>query len=218
MNLTTSDTPVLYSFRRCPYAIRARLAIKYSGIKVELREISLKNKPACMLDISPKGTVPVLLLGDNIVIDESLDIMYWALSIHDPDNWLSATQTERAEEARDLIQHNDEIFKTHLDRYKYADRYAEFPLEYYRKKAEAFPAILNKKLQQSRFLHGNDFGLTDMAIFPFIRQFAMVDKAWFDQTNYYYLQKWLQLFLDASLFSQVMKKYPLWTNETSMYF
>jgi len=218
MNITRTDTPVLYSFRRCPYAIRARYAIKYSGVKVELREILLKHKPACMLDISPKGTVPVLILPDNTVIDESLDIMHWALSIHNPENWSMDTPSSETDEAQDLIQYNDEIFKRHLDNYKYADRHAEFTHDYYRVKAEKFPAELNKRLQQTRFLSGPDISLSDIAIFPFIRQFALVDISWFEQTKYDFLKAWLQYFLDSRLFTQVMEKYPLWKKGTSLYF
>ena len=130
-----SPPPVLYSFRRCPYAMRARLAIASSGLTVELREVVLRNKPQQLLDISPKGTVPVLLFPNNKVIDESLDIMRWALSLRDPFDWLSNALSD---DITQLIQWNDNEFKHYLDRYKYADRYPEKNEKYYREKAEFF--------------------------------------------------------------------------------
>jgi glutathione S-transferase len=196
--------PILYSFRRCPYAIRARLAIAYAGTPVEIREVQLKNKPEQMLAISPKGTVPVLQLPDGKVIDESLDIMRWALSQNDPDDWLDA-----GDDAEQLIQWNDGDFKTYLDRYKYADRYPEFPASYYRSEAEVFLKELENKLAQYRYLGGNHFSIADAAIFPFIRQFTAVDKAWLIASRYQNLNSWLNGILASALFASVMGKHPV---------
>lgn len=201
----TKSTPILYSFRRCPYAIRARLAIAYAGIPVEIREVHLKHKPDQMLALSPKGTVPVLHLPDGTVIDESLDIMRWALAQDDPDHWLDA-----GEDSERLIQWNDGEFKYYLDRYKYADRYPEFPAGYYRSKGELFLAELESKLGENRHLNGDNFSLLDAAIFPFIRQFAAVDSAWFQMSSFANLNRWLNDLVTADLFADVMHKYPIW--------
>jgi glutathione S-transferase len=200
-----SPLPILYSFRRCPYAIRARLAITYAEIPVEIREVQLKQKPEQMLAISPKGTVPILQLPDGKVIDESLDIMRWALAQNDPDNWLATGEdTER------LIQWNDGEFKYYLDRYKYAERYPELPGSYYRSECEKFLAELESKLSQAKYLTGRYFSIADAAIFPFIRQFAAVDGLWFDSSGYQHLNEWLNRLLSSDLFKSVMVKYPAW--------
>lgn len=201
--------PVLYSFRRCPYAIRARLAIKYAGQSVLLREVLLADKPAEMLACSPKATVPVLVLPDGQVIDESRDIMHWALSIHDPDHWLLFDH-DRQQQAHELMDINDGIFKQHLDHYKYADRFPEHPTEYYRQQAEVFLQQLDRWLVQSRYLLGDKLSMVDVAIFPFIRQFASVDRCWFDGSVYQHLRHWLDELLDWPLFREVMHKYPRW--------
>jgi glutathione S-transferase len=199
----TTPLPVLYSFRRCPYAIRARLAIAYAGIPVELREVQLKHKPEQMLTISPKGTVPVLQLPDGKVIDESLDIMHWALVQNDPEHWLDTEEdTER------LIQWNDGDFKYYLDRYKYADRHPEFPESYYRTEGEKFLAVLESILKQNPYLSGSHFSRVDAAIFPFIRQFATVDNIWFQASDFRQLINWLDALLASELFLAVMSKYP----------
>ena len=209
--MSKNKLPVLYSFRRCPYAIRARLAIKASTFEVELREVILSNKPQQMLACSPKGTVPVLQLADGTVIDESRDIMEWALKQQDPENWLP-NNTFDIEETRRLIDFNDNEFKGHLDRYKYSDRFPEQPEEYYRQLCEGFLQQLEDKLNSNTYLLGNKLTMVDMAIFPFIRQFAHVDKNWFDQTQYKKLQQWLELMLALPLFNKVMNKYALWTD------
>jgi len=203
------EFPILYSFRRCPYAIRARLAIKVSKIQVELREVLLADKPKELLACSPKGTVPVLVLPDGEVIEESLDIMYWALSQLDPFNWLQHSEKTMNEVSR-LIDCNDNDFKHHLDRYKYADRFPEQSMETYRLQAEGFLQELEEKLSQNQFLISNEVSLADMAILPFVRQFAHVDRTWFYDSQYQKLQAWLDYLLEAELFSSVMKKYPRW--------
>lgn len=198
--------PILYSFRRCPYAIRARMAIAYASITLEMREVALANKPAAMLAISPKGTVPVLQLSDR-VIDESIEVMRWALSQSDPENWLAVdTQQEQST----LIEENDNEFKGWLDKYKYWDRYPEQSQQDYRIKAENFLSTLELRLQQNSYLLGDNICMADIAIFPFIRQFAFVDKPWFDDADYPLVQRWLNQFLQSKLFEQVMEKHALW--------
>lgn len=201
----THSSPILYSFRRCPYAIRARLAIAYAGIKVEIREIDLKHKPEHLLFISPKATVPVLLLSDATVVAESLDIMHWALAQHDPDNWLFVDA-----QSNTLLHWNDGEFKYYLDRYKYADRYPEFSEDYYRQHAEVFLAELDARLSNNPYLAGQHFSLLDAAIFPFIRQFAAVDNVWFTTSHYRQLKRWLQEISLSGLFASVMDKHAVW--------
>ncbi|MGZ8151999.1 MAG: glutathione S-transferase [Methylovulum sp.] len=199
--------PIFYSFRRCPYAMRARMAIASAGIIVELREIELCHKPEQMLTVSPKGTVPVLLLQNGEVIDESLDIMYWALRQNDPEHWL---ESRRRQNTESLILRNDGEFKICLDRYKYADRYPEYPRIYYRQQAELFLTKLERRLTQSRFLCGDHFAFADATIAPFIRQFAAVDSDWFENSPYLALNQWLKAFLASGLFTAVMMKYQPW--------
>ena len=204
--------PILYSFRRCPYAIRARLALRVSGIQVELREVVLSDKPAAFLACSEKATVPVLILDEQHVIDESLDIMYWALEKNDPKDWL-VQEPGLQEVTEHLINYNDNEFKTHLDHYKYFDRFPEYSMEYYREQGEIFLADLEARLNKTNYLLGQRPTLVDMAIFPFIRQFAHVDKNWFDQSQYTRLQAWLTQLLEGSLFASVMVKYEQWQPE-----
>jgi glutathione S-transferase len=196
----------LYSFRRCPYAMRARLAIAYSGQSVQLREIILKEKPIEMIRLSNKGTVPVLQLNNGEILDESLDIMAWALSKHDPENWLS----DNINEMLTLIDKNDFEFKGWLDRYKYSDRFPENTESFYREECEDFLVQLEQRLTNTHYLFSNNKSLADMAIFPFIRQFAAVNKTWFDQAPYPQLQNWLASLLNSPLFQSIMHKYPVW--------
>lgn len=201
------NRPILYSFRRCPYAIRARLAIAQSGIEVELREIVLRDKPEHMLEISPKGTVPVLLLPDGTVIDESLDIMHWALDKNDSGAWLDADRNLIDQ----LINENDHQFKCWLDKYKYSDRHPEHSQTYYRNKCELWLAQLEELLEQnSESLIKGGKSLADYAILPFIRQFAHVDLDWFQSSDYKNVQSWLAEFKESDLFLGVMKKYKPW--------
>ncbi|CEL29687.1 glutathione S-transferase [Pseudomonas fluorescens] len=191
----------LYSFRRCPYAMRARMALRYCGVPVEIVEVSLKAKPAEMLAISPKGTVPVLD-ADGQVIDESLEIMRWALAKNDPQDWLLSGDARVAE----LIEANDQVFKVHLNRYKYAERYPEQPMEVYRAEGEMFLRRLEELLEGRDYLLTDHPSLADIALLPFVRQFAHVDREWFAQTPYVRLQAWLQRFLESELFTSIMKK------------
>jgi glutathione S-transferase len=191
----------LYSFRRCPYAMRARMALRYSGVPVEIVEVSLKAKPAEMLAISPKGTVPVLD-ADGRVIDESLEIMRWALAQNDPQGWLLDGDSRIAE----LIEANDQGFKVDLNRYKYAERYPEQPMEVYRAQGAVFLQRLEGLLQDRDYLLADHPSLADIALLPFVRQFAHVDREWFAQTPYPRLQAWLHYFLESDLFTSIMKK------------
>jgi glutathione S-transferase len=203
--------PILYSFRRCPYAIRARMAIKRSGIAVELREVILSDKPAEMIAASPKGTVPILILPDETVIDESYDIMCWVLAINDPDKWLPESEILR-QKMNDLIETNDGSFKECLDKYKYAARFPEYSVEVYRHQAEGQLQMLENLLVESDYLIGDHMTMGDIAIFPFIRQFAFVDKNWFDQSQYIKLRAWLESILNMDAFTDIMKKYPQWAS------
>lgn len=200
-----SKLPILYSFRRCPYAMRARLALYASGITCELREVVLRDKPDEMLEISPKATVPVLHLQDGKVIDESRDIMIWALEQNDPNDW-----SKYVEQMKELVKINDFEFKQHLDKYKYSSRNPELSKEQHRENGNFFLNLLNEKLKQDKFLAGNDHTIIDLSVFPFIRQFAFVDKDYFDLLPYHHLQKWLEWHLECDLFKSIMTKYPKW--------
>jgi len=195
----------LYSFRRCPYAMRARMALRYSGVAVSIVEVSLKAKPAEMLALSSKGTVPVLSV-DGQVIDESLAIMHWALAQNDPQDWLLKDDPVGQQHIAGLIEENDQVFKVHLNRYKYAERYPEQPMEFYRAEGEVFLRRLDELLEGRDYLLAEHPSLADVALMPFVRQFAHVDREWFGQTPYRRLQAWLQRFLESELFIGVMAK------------
>ncbi len=201
---------MLYSFRRCPYAMRARMALVYSRVRVELREVILRDMPAALLACSPKATVPVLLLPDGCVLEESRDIMDWALSGHDPDGWMPAAGSEGYATAIQLMDENDGPFKAQLDRYKYAERYPQHPAGWYRAQGEVFLKQLDDRLSRGEWLLGDHMSVADVAIFPFIRQFAHVDKPWFEQAPWTHLQQWLDRLVQSKLFAAVMKKYPQW--------
>jgi len=201
------NLPILYSFRRCPYAIRARMALRYAAVDYELREVSLGHKPSALLRASSKGTVPVLCLPGGKVIEESLDVMRWALAQHDPDCWLRA---EWRAETRSLVEENDWEFKRHLEHYKYWERFPPHPQSYYRIQAEAFLLRLEQCLARNRYLFSADLTFADVAIFPFVRQFALVDKTWFDQAPFPRLQNWLETFLESSVFVEAMRSFPVW--------
>jgi len=205
--------PILYSFRRCPYAIRARMALYCLGHRVELREVVLKNKPEQMLTASAKGTVPVLILPEA-VIDESIEIMQWAMDNLVSTPLFGASETPLSENA--LIQENDFHFKPILDRYKYFERYPEFTQAVYLEQALPFLRSLNKLIAtHNGFLDGGAFTAVDAAIFPFIRQFAHSDMAKFSALELPELQRWLRHCLDLPMFNHVMKKYPAWSVEQS---
>lgn len=203
--------PVLYSFRRCPYAMRARLVITVSETRCELREIKLSAKPEAMLIASPKGTVPVLVQPDGAVIDQSLDIVLYVLQQNDPEGWLDRYDA-------DLIARNDGPFKRDLDRYKYPERHASDALTH---RAAGFDFLLELegRLTKTAFLSGNARGLSDAAIAPFVRQFAEVNREWFDSQRLPHLQLWLANFLASPLFTAIMVRVPTWApGDTPVYF
>ena len=197
---------ILYSYRRCPYAIRARMTLSYSGIQVEHREIELRNKPQSMLMASPKGTVPVLIVGD-LVLDQSLDIMRWALQQSDPDNWGEMDDVA----AQIWIERNDGPFKALLDQYKYPNRHPNL------NQADVFNAAialmlkpLDEALDSNQYILGNKQHWIDVAIFPFIRQFSMVNPHQFEQLPLPALKNWLSKHLQSELFKSIMSKHPVW--------
>ncbi len=203
------NLPVLYSFRRCPYAMRARMALVYCNIQVELREVDLKNKPQDLVLLSPKATVPVLLKADKSLLDESMDIIFWAMSVHDNHDW-SKFNTEQQKIAKLLIIENDSDFKKYLDKYKYSQRFPEHSEHSYRQQGEQFLNKLNDRLLVSEFLIKDSLSYVDIAIAPFIRQFANVDFEWFKQSQYQPLVKWLSGILNSPIFMAAMQKYSVW--------
>lgn len=209
MSRMPRELPILYSFRRCPYAMRARMAIVASGQTCALREVVLRNKPPEMIAASPKGTVPVLVLPDDRVIEESLDVMRWALGRNDPEGWL-APLTDDRDDSEALIAENDGPFKAALDRYKYPTRYDNTDPLQNRAQGLAFLEKLNARLLKTDYLCGSDFTLADAAIAPFIRQFANTDRDWFNALDLSGVQNWLQSILESDRFLSVMKKYPTW--------
>lgn len=208
MQLT--EAPILYSFRRCPYAMRGRMGLWSAGIDVELREVKLANKPPELIEASPKATVPVLDFRDGSVIDESIAIMRWALHQNDPEGWLSGDDDA-------LITRNDGPFKHHLDRYKYPTRYPDeaggdeeaFRLHH---RAAGYEILrdLDARLADRAQLCGDERTLADIALFPFIRQFANTDRAWFDAQPIPHLQRWLAGHLESDLFKSIMPKFAPW--------
>jgi len=195
--------PILYSFRRCPYAMRARMALIVSKVEHEHREVLLRDKPAEMIEASSKGTVPVVILPAGGALDESLDVMRWALTQNDPEGWL-----EDIDEA--LITTNDGPFKTSLDHYKYPTRYNLDDGVAGRNAAMDHLKVLDDRLCDSAYLTGNRRSFTDIALFPFLRQLANTDRAWFDALPLPALQRWLEGLLTSPLFAETMVKHPLW--------
>lgn len=200
-----SADPILFSFRRCPYAMRARMALLVSETPVRLREVVLRDKPEEMIEVSPKATVPVLLPEEGRVIDESLAIMIWALERNDPHDWLDNKQA-----SLDLIREADSGFKDNLDRYKYPTRYEGVDPVEQRDAGLVFLRKLDEMIAPHGQLLGAEPRLADYAIFPFVRQFANTDRAWFDGLPLPALQKWLEGHLTSDLFATTMTKYPQW--------
>jgi len=182
------------------------MAIYTAGVKVEHIEVSLKNKPQSLLDYSPKGTVPVLVIPQGEVIDQSRDIMLWALHQADPENWLLQNNPPKHQEMTQLVDTCDIEFKPLLDRYKYFDRHPEFSQTEYRQQAEFFLHILDDRLTTHKYLMDEKIRFADVAIFPFIRQFANTDKLWFTQSPYRNLQRWLDACINTTLFTTIMEK------------
>jgi glutathione S-transferase len=209
--------PVLYSLQHCPYAIRARLGILLAEQTVYLRAIDLKDKPEDMLKVSPTGTVPLLILDQSIVIDESLEIMVWALGNNDPDNLLGSDVTTDLPNMLSIINKYDNEFKDWLEKYKCAKRYHETNKDYFRQQCELFIAELEQRLTSDDFFMGEKASLVDYAIMPFIRQFARVERQWYLQSPYPKVRQWLNKHLQSSLFSKTMTKYPLWLENHESY-
>ena len=234
----TGALPVLYSFRRCPYAMRARLALAVSAQACALREVVLRNKPAALLAASAKATVPVLVLPDGEVIDQSLDIMLWALRLNDPARWLNPPEAT-LDDMLQLIAGNDGDFKRQLDRYKYPNRYpdeAKSDVETFalaqRDLGAGWLAGLESKLASTAtatatatakasataapaWLYGARASLADIAVLPFVRQFAHTDPLWFAAQNWPHLRLWLSNFEASALYLGVMVKQPAWTDASS---
>lgn len=207
--MATVTDPALYSFRRCPYAMRTRLALAVSATRCELREVKLSDKPQAMLDASPKGTVPVLVLPGGKVLDESLDIMRWALAKRDPEGWLARDDAE-------LIATNDGPFKRDLDGYKYPERYGACARAH-RESGLALLHEIDRRLAGAGQLCGPVRGLTDAAIMPFVRQFAAVDRQWFNAQPLPHLQVWLAGHLASGLFKTIMARITTWSpHDTGM--
>ncbi len=213
--MPSSHYPLLYSFRRCPYAMRARMALVSAGIQVEINEVELKDKPAAMLALSAKGTVPVLLLPDGQVLDESLAIMDWALGQNDPENWLAPTADSLATggiglKCRQLIDNNDGSFKAALDRYKYPQRFPDEDCSGARTEGLQFLQKLEEQLTDHRYLLGEHLSYGDIATFPFVRQFANTDVDWFQSQPLPKLQGWLDARVNSTLFLGIMAKHRRW--------
>ncbi len=198
-----TNLPILYSFRRCPYAMRARMAVAASGVQVELREVVLRNKPSEMLEASPKATVPVLVLPDGKVLEESLEIMRWALEQSDTEGWLG-------HEDQELILATDGPFKQSLDRYKYPHRYGLADGIVHRDAAVAHLTQVNDLLATGPYLGGAKPAFTDIALFPFVRQFAATDAEWFAAQSLPALQSWLNTLANSDRFNHIMTRYPQW--------
>ena len=194
--------PILYSFRRCPYAIRARMALYYSNIAFDIYEVNLRNKPKILYDLSPKGTVPVLQTSEG-VIDESMEIIHYALNLNDPMEWLSS-DPKVIEENKTLIDHNDNRFKYHLDRYKYPNRYPHELRATHQQEVLDSMIALEQKLNVGQFLLGQHIQIADVALFPFIRQAANVDITWFEEQDLPHLKHWLHYWLSSQWFIEAM--------------
>ncbi len=209
MSADLSNLPILYSFRRCPYAMRARLALRSAGVEVELREVVLKDKAPAFLEASPSATVPCLVLCNGEAIDESLDIMIWSLERSDPERLLAPNDAS-LDEMLDLIRELDGDFKQSLDRYKYETRYSDADPIAERDRAARFLKRLDVMLTDSAWLFGDRPSLADFASLPFVRQFANVDRAWFDGEQWPNLTRWLEEFLASDRFKAVMTRYAKW--------
>jgi len=205
MAAIVKTNPILYSFRRCPYAMRARMALIAGGVTWDHREISLRHKPDSMLAASPKATVPVLILQDGKVIDESLDIMRWALGQNDPEKWMASADPA-------LVASYDDGFKHHLDRYKYASHFGENP-QAHRAAGVAILSRLASRLDGSDYIGGSARGFSDVAIFPFVRQFAGVDYPWFEANSPREVQRWLARLTGSNLFDRAMIRQALWSEK-----
>lgn len=199
----SESLPILYSFRRCPYAMRARIALHYSGVNCELREVSLRNKPDALLAESPKGTVPVLLLSDGSIIDESMDVIHYAVAENDPEN-ISDVSAKVKLEIDNVILSNDKDFALLLRKYKYFEKYPEETQEEYRQQIESgFLAKYDQMLDGNKFLFGKK-SIADFAILPFIRQFAFAEEDWFFTSKYKNIITWLNNYIESDVFEDII--------------
>lgn len=189
----------LYTFIRCPWAMRARLAAAYMGIEYESIEVDLKNKPQALLDISPKGTVPVLVFPDGKILDESLDIILWAMP-----KPLASQQNE----IEDIIRINDNEFKHNNTRYKYAERYVDEgkSQDEYRIECEKFLQFIEQKLIHHEYLINDEISIADIAVFPLVRQFSKVNEEWFARSPYKQVQHWLKTISESDFYAKAMRK------------
>ena len=210
--------PILFSFRRCPYAMRARMAIKLCNLKCEIREINLKSKHELFLKLSPKGTVPILLLQNGTVIDESLEIIEWAISLQDPLNLMPKHQNIYQDDIT-LIKKIDNEFKFHLDRYKYSSRYEDASANEHKLKARDILVDLNSILENKKWLRGKEPTLSDISILPFVRQYRIADIEWFDEKlDLPNIKIWVHNFINSSMFINIMTKNKTWeTNDPITY-
>ena len=208
-----SDLPILYSLRRCPYAMRGRMGIALSKQQVLLREIVTKDKPSELLASSPKGTVPVLVLPDGQIIEQSLDVMNWALQQNDPQDLLRSSNPTLSQQVHQLIKVNDGEFIGHLEKYRASVRYRNIDTDQRRQACEGFISNLEALLTDQAYFFGETPSLADFAVMPFVSQFVRVEKKWFVQSEYQNVGRWLRAHLESKLYTQVMKQYPLW-NET----
>ena len=205
--------PTLYSFRRCPYAMRARLALRLCKIECIIREISLKAKNSEFLQVSPKGTVPVLVLPNGKVLEESLDIINWSLEQNDPNNL--KVNDEVTKKINDkYIQLFDKDFKFHLDRYKYSSRYNISNSEIHRNKARNILTEINTMLEGKDYIGGQCMSLLDISILPFVRQYRIADINWFDNhLGLRNINNWVNIFLNTEILASIMTKYKVWEKE-----
>ena len=210
--MSNFEYPILYTFRRCPYAMRARFVLRHSHKKIELREIKLQKKPKDFLNTSPKGTVPVLALSKKEVLDQSLDIMMWCLQSSD-NSKINDLKNNLPNNLLDQIKDLDNEFKTNLDKYKYPNRFKDNDKNLSRDNNLTFLKKLNENLKNSIFLNSNKIGLLDYAIFPFIRQFRNVDIEWFENLNLSFLNSWYLSIVESKAFFDIMKKYKVWDAE-----
>ncbi|WP_051090336.1 glutathione S-transferase [Psychromonas ossibalaenae] len=206
----THSYPILYSLRHCPYAMRARIAIFKSGRQVRLRDIKLADKPAEMLRASPKGTVPVLVVNENLVIEESLEVMLWVLAENDPDDLLQSDTPQAVINMLQIINHFDQEFKACLEAYRCAKRYHQANLVQCRETCEVFLQILEQALTEHRHLFSEQESLLDIALISYLRQFAQVERQWYLQAPYPKLRAWLNSYLQSPLFTKIMAKQPMW--------
>ncbi|PSV09208.1 glutathione S-transferase [Photobacterium leiognathi] len=209
------SSPILYTLRQCPYAIRARLGLLLAEINFEQRDIDLRQKPTDMLAISNKGTVPLLVFENGDYIDESLEVMIWALNNNDPHDLLLSQKPHYFPEMLSLIARNDYKYITALEHYKADTRYHNPEAPVYRKLCESFLFDLESRLSQHKYLMADQLSLADYAILPFIRQFSHVERQWFREANYPNLKQWLSDLYQDPIFSKAMTKYPLWESCTN---